>query len=476
MKNNKNSKARFIHISNTKRKNFSLYLKWLGLALLIFFIFEMFYRRVQKNHATPPFPIDLVYTWVDGRDSRWVSLFQQTAKRHKIEYGRGTFEKRFVDLQELRFSLRSVEKFASFINKIYIVTMNQVPSWINRNRTFIPFTILNDKDLNSTDGFQESGNGNRMNQIFIEMLHQQYQERNANKIKKIYDQFRKKMEKPKTNFPEIIFVSHNDIFPNDALPTFNSKAIDFSISNIPNLSEHFIYMNDDMFFGQKVGYNFFFQKDGKPKWLYGIRNFTDFRNEYNKIMTSNERYDNGAKMYTASYLGTILKFEKKFGRFSIFDRPHVAFPLTKSICKEVSEAFAKDIHETIFSKFRQASNLQMQTLMFQYGIHTHQAVLVDDDPNKSDFFIANIPSSLKKMGIRLYSKMPIVFCINIERDQYRGKIVAFLDRLFPRPSFYEHENVDRIEIDFKDYYFWKRRKNFFPNSEHCHIYNLLFNY
>ena len=38
---------------------------------------------------------------------------------------------RFSDNDELKYSLRSVQMFASWINKIFIVTDGQVPDWLN---------------------------------------------------------------------------------------------------------------------------------------------------------------------------------------------------------------------------------------------------------------------------------------------------------------------------------------------------------
>jgi hypothetical protein len=37
---------------------------------------------------------------------------------------------RFADNQELRYSLRSILKYAPFVNHIYIITMNQKPAWL----------------------------------------------------------------------------------------------------------------------------------------------------------------------------------------------------------------------------------------------------------------------------------------------------------------------------------------------------------
>lgn len=55
-----------------------------------------------------------------------------------------------------------------------------------------------------------------------------------------------------------------DIFPENTLPSFNSNAIESRIPFIPNLSEHFLYLNDDCFFGQCLEPSYFFDDNNNP--------------------------------------------------------------------------------------------------------------------------------------------------------------------------------------------------------------------
>ncbi len=41
-------------------------------------------------------------------------------------------ENRFRDSNELRFSLRSLERFAPWVRRVYLVTDNQIPKWLVR--------------------------------------------------------------------------------------------------------------------------------------------------------------------------------------------------------------------------------------------------------------------------------------------------------------------------------------------------------
>lgn len=83
-------------------------------------------------------PVDAVYTWVDDRDSRWLESLRKTLAdsgfaRESIDYGRN----RFRNHDELRFSLRSLDRYAPWIRKIYIVTNGQRPGWLKTDNSRI---------------------------------------------------------------------------------------------------------------------------------------------------------------------------------------------------------------------------------------------------------------------------------------------------------------------------------------------------
>lgn len=65
------------------------------------------------------------------------------------------------------------------------------------------------------------------------------------------------------NNPKLEIVTHQQFIPKEYLPTFNSQTIDLNIYRIPNLSEHFIYFNDDTFVLKETKPTDFF-KNGIP--------------------------------------------------------------------------------------------------------------------------------------------------------------------------------------------------------------------
>lgn len=80
-------------------------------------------------------PIDAVYTWVDGSDPSWKAR-KQARLAGLGEGARGleasaTSDVRFLSRDELRYSLRSLERFAPFIRRVHIVTDRQTPRWLD---------------------------------------------------------------------------------------------------------------------------------------------------------------------------------------------------------------------------------------------------------------------------------------------------------------------------------------------------------
>jgi hypothetical protein len=74
----------------------------------------------------------MVYLWCDGSDERFRAdkekYMKQETKSLDVE---ATGEMRFFDNEELKYSLRSLGKNASWINHVYIITDRQCPKWLN---------------------------------------------------------------------------------------------------------------------------------------------------------------------------------------------------------------------------------------------------------------------------------------------------------------------------------------------------------
>ncbi|OUM58891.1 hypothetical protein PIROE2DRAFT_15744, partial [Piromyces sp. E2] len=84
--------------------------------------------------------ISIVYTWVDGSDIEFLDM------KSKYDYGYRRITSRFRSADELKYSIRSVEKFMPWFNgTIYIVTCNQIPKWLDTQNKRIK--IIDHKDI-----------------------------------------------------------------------------------------------------------------------------------------------------------------------------------------------------------------------------------------------------------------------------------------------------------------------------------------
>ncbi|MFF7645832.1 stealth conserved region 3 domain-containing protein [Streptomyces canus] len=90
--------------------------------------------RTRREFARPGpedvrFPVDVVYTWVDGHDPAWRERRAACAGRAYHEEADNAA--RYLNRDELRYSLRSLRQYAPWVRTIYLVTDDQVPAWLD---------------------------------------------------------------------------------------------------------------------------------------------------------------------------------------------------------------------------------------------------------------------------------------------------------------------------------------------------------
>lgn len=107
--------------------------------------------------------VDIVYLWVDGSDPKFKEKFRDTLTSvlpTTPKYSRAS--QFFRDNGELRYSLRSVEKFAPWVRKIHIVTNGQIPSWLDISHPKI--SVVTHEEI-----FKDQGNLPTFNSNAIEL-------------------------------------------------------------------------------------------------------------------------------------------------------------------------------------------------------------------------------------------------------------------------------------------------------------------
>lgn len=90
-------------------------------------------------------PVDVVYTWVDGQDPAWQARKAEAFKQvtGHLPHDAAT-QARFESRDELRYSLRSLEMYANWINHIWIVTDQQRPDWLHEDERL---TVVDHREI-----------------------------------------------------------------------------------------------------------------------------------------------------------------------------------------------------------------------------------------------------------------------------------------------------------------------------------------
>ena len=150
--------------------------------------------------------IDAVITWVDGNDPIHREKRIRYAEPGMLKADDVAGETRFRAVGEIAWCVASINRFAPWINKIYIVTDSQDPGlgpFIERNfpQGYIPMEIVDHK---------------------------------------------------------VIFRGYEEY-----LPTFNASAIETMTWRIPGLSDRFLEFNDDMMLCAPVSPSDFFTEDDR---------------------------------------------------------------------------------------------------------------------------------------------------------------------------------------------------------------------
>jgi hypothetical protein len=181
--------------------------------------------------------------------------------------------------------------------------------------------------------------------------------------------------------PKLKWIKHEDYIPKEWLPTFNSHVIEHNFFRIDELSEHFVYFNDDFFLTDNVKPEDFF-KDGKPKSIAGLEAIAMTNEMYGHIVLNDVQFinrhfnikktikSNWSNWYRLRYGSKTLLKTFLLSNYSCFTGiaiPHICNPLLKSTMKELWEKEPKLLEETCSGKFRSATQVS-QNIYYWYDI------------------------------------------------------------------------------------------------------------
>ena len=222
--------------------------------------------------------------------------------------------------------------------------------------------------------------------------------------------------------PQITVVDHREILPADALPTFNSHAIESALHHIDGLAEHFVYLNDDVFIGRPARPELFFTPNGLPRVFQS------------RARVPGVEDDATQHVDTAARRGREL-LEQRFGRVVTHKPLHTAFPLRVSVLDEVEREFAEVVGQTAHSRFRSPADLSIASSFAQhYALATGRAVLGEIDVDYVHVESRRLRTHLERLRL---GRDRDVFCINETADAGEASMRAdaevrgFLEGYFP---------------------------------------------
>jgi len=221
-------------------------------------------------------------------------------------------------------------------------------------------------------------------------------------------------------FPRASVVHHDEIIDSTYLPTFSSRAIEANLFKIPGLSDHFIYLNDDMFFGRPLEPLDFFRPFGDSfrPILRTVKPWTPlmktpppsvYYTNKEEIQTVIQRKDN-------AYVNSNRRVHAFLNKTYVYDplRPniaHQATPLTKSLfdrAKDILPDAWKDLQR---EKFRTSDTMTPIPLALFVGLYEGQVVVL---PKAKDGLIRVWGSASGDGALmrEVQTKKPHLFCIN----------------------------------------------------------------
>jgi hypothetical protein len=323
--------------------------------------------------------VDMVFTWVDGTDDKIIQQRNMYKKENNIIYNPRT---RYEQLNEIILSIKSVLKFIKWINKIYIVTNNQIP----------PI----DKYL------IESG--------------------------------------------KVIIIDQNDIIPKKYLPTFNSDVIESFLHNIEGLSEIFLYNNDDMMHFNYVKRNDVYKIKNNEiifKIRSGNNDIKIIAPSnilyklyllYKKIVPPNEY--NQRLDYTRKLLYNHYHYDDNT---VLVNNHHTKF-LRKSTMKYIEDEFPEELDKMRKHRFRSVNYIQYLFLFINVDNKLHKNIIIKKSNNshvytthinKKNLIINNlIINNLNNYHFTIIlKKRPKFACLNSMDYSCKHKFEEFMNKL-----------------------------------------------
>lgn len=255
------------------------------------------------------------------------------------------------------------------------------------------------------------------------------------------------------NHPKLNIVKHSDYIPEEYLPTFSANPIEINLHRIKDLSENFVFFNDDLFITDFIKESDFFI-NGKPLGILSENAIISTSDDdvfshflLNDVGIINKNFDkkdvlkrNFSKWFNLKNCKGVIKTVKllPWKKFTGLEYSHLANSFKKSTLKEVWDKEYEIMDVTSKNKFR--SKYDVNQYVFQYW----QLAKGDFMPRKSklgecfELSNNNIDDVCKLIEKQTYK----IMCVNdsnmdIDFETAKSKVKESLDKILPNKSEFE---------------------------------------
>ena len=248
---------------------------------------------------------------------------------------------------------------------------------------------------------------------------------------------------------KITLIKHSDYIPEKYLPTFNSNVIELYMHRIKNLSQRFIYFNDDMFIVDKVTPKDFF-KDDLPldTLVFNAVSVDDKNNIVEHIILNNLEII--SKYFKKKDIKLSKLFNYKYGKDNIRNfllypwksytgiyNFHTCIAYNKKIIEEIWQLEGDNLETTMNNKFRTIND-------YNHWIYRYWNLMsgkfVPSSAKRSCFY--DLQNNNEKFFNNLKNKKYKVVCLNdsdenLDFNKVKDETIRCFEELFPNKSKFE---------------------------------------
>jgi hypothetical protein len=195
----------------------------------------------------------------------------------------------------------------------------------------------------------------------------------------------------------VTIVDHRDFIPEEYLPTFNSHAITANLHRIDGLSEHFLYLNDDIFFGRNLHPGIWFDTLGRSV----IR--------YTRTLMPGKSVSQPELIHTIRH-NTVALAASRGLRVTTRSIQHGPHPLQRGVMEKLWSEFRDEFDQTCKNRFRAETDLVPEWLHNFAAISSGRGFL--GGKLTYTYIVINARSSLSRIIGLFFRRVPSVLCLN----------------------------------------------------------------